>query len=200
LVRSPNRLNMTIPLTTVALPALSLVAAALSGCASPTRNTSTQVSLTALQVVSKATDEQIKSTLGKLKMLEGRWAVTADNGMKGETVFTVSSVGSVVREVMFPDTDHEMTNMYHMDGPCCIATHYCGGNTQPRMMACAPQGNSLNFVLERSSNVSDANVPFMGGLGFTFISPDHIEQRWTNVSATQSSPYFTFTLKRIAAQ
>ncbi len=154
----------------------------------------------ALRVVLKATPQQTDATLGRFKSLEGRWEVTSDNGMKGETVFAVTSVGSAVREVMFPGTEHEMTNMYHMDGPCCIATHYCGGNTQPRMKACSVQGNSLAFALERSSNVSNAAEPFMGGLAFTFISPDHIEQRWTNVTGTTSTPYFTFTLKRIAAK
>jgi|GEM_PF-2250660 len=64
-------------------------------------------------IVKQADEAEISSTLGKLKALEGTWLVASPDGSTGESVFKVTSAGSAVREVMFPATDHEMTNMYH---------------------------------------------------------------------------------------
>ncbi len=52
------------------------------------------------------------------RLAAGKWSVKgSDANMKGEIVFAVSSNDSIVRETMFPGTPHEMTNVYHLDGP-----------------------------------------------------------------------------------
>ncbi len=64
-------------------------------------------------------------------------------------VFKLLSGGSAVRETMFPGTDHEMTNMYHLDGHDLVLTHYCAEGNQSRMRA-KPGGknNVLEFKFE----------------------------------------------------
>ncbi len=36
---------------------------------------------------------------------------------------------------MYPGMEHEMTNMYTLDGNTLVMTHYCAGGNQPRMRA-----------------------------------------------------------------
>ncbi len=81
---------------------------------------------------------------GKLQSMEGTWDATAEQvagePMPGEEQqwvgqheFRVSAAGTVVMETMGPGTDHEMINMYHMDGEDLVLTHYCAGGNQPTM-------------------------------------------------------------------
>src|SRR2546421_11290186 len=107
--------------------ALSLVALiALAGCASTA----------APHAATPATDAQRAALLDRVKQLQGTWEMTDDKGKNQvASVFAVSSNGSVVREIMFPGGPHEMTNVYHMDGPTMVMTHYCAMGNQPRLRA-----------------------------------------------------------------
>ena len=80
----------------------------------------------------------------QLKEMDGTWDATAaqvagepmpdeEGPLKGQHQFTVSAAGTVVMEVMGPGTDHEMINMYHMDGEDLVLTHYCAAGNQPTM-------------------------------------------------------------------
>src|ERR1051325_5418396 len=66
------------------------------------------------------------SMLDTLKSLAGTWEMTTPDGKKLVTEFQVTANGSAVREIMFPGAgDHEMTNMYSLDGDSMLVTHYC---------------------------------------------------------------------------
>ena len=80
----------------------------------------------------------------KLKMMEGTWNAnleqTAGEPHEEEAAplsssheFRVSGAGSVVMEVMGAGSEHEMINMYHMDGEDLVLTHYCAAGNQPTM-------------------------------------------------------------------
>lgn len=180
----------------ITLPVGIAAVALVCGCVAAPKKEQSSGSLKQW-VVPAATESQAAATLGMLKSLAGRWKVTAADGMEGQTEFVVTSAGSAVREIMFPGSDHEMVNMYHMDGACCIATHYCAGNTQPRMKACSRTGNTLVFLLDRASNVTSADTQVMGGLTFELRADGTVEQRWAAFSDAQTSKSMVFNLKRV---
>ena len=78
----------------------------------------------------------------QLKGLAGTWegepegegaeaeAETKEAGVVKHEI-QVSAAGTVVMETMAPGTDHEMINMYHLDGEDLVLTHYCAGGNQP---------------------------------------------------------------------
>lgn len=111
---------------------IAAAAVFIGGCASGKHTRS--------DVVAKASETQTNELLGKVKTLEGEWTLTGPDGQPGSIVFKTSSAGSVVRETMFPGQPHEMTNVYHMDGPTCVVTHYCAAGNQPRMRAAKLDG------------------------------------------------------------
>jgi hypothetical protein len=76
-------------------------------------------------VITDIDEEQREALFAPVRGLEGHWVMDSDE-YPGEFTFTVSSNGSVVREIMFPGTENEMTNMYSLDGNSLIMTHVAG--------------------------------------------------------------------------
>jgi hypothetical protein len=101
-------------------------------------------------------------------------------------------------ETMGPGTDHEMINMYHLDGDDLVVTHYCAGGNQPMMR------------LNRNTSTSDKLVfDFAGGTNFdpsvdehihsaeiTLSDRDHLESAWSAYSGGEEVTVMTFHLAR----
>ncbi|MBX3358158.1 MAG: hypothetical protein KF745_07000 [Phycisphaeraceae bacterium] len=142
--------------------------------------------------------------LDSMKKLAGTWETDdADKDGKpdGVCVFRVSSAGSAIVETMFPGTNHEMTNMYVMDGPDMLVTHYCAGGNQPRMK-CAEQKDPkvFAFTFMDGTNLDPAKGNYMGGLTITMVDDDTITEEWTSFQNGKESPDKTiFHLKRSKA-
>ena len=172
-------------------PGLTLACAALlslAGCASQNAGKA--------QVVGKASEAHTNTLLGQVKTLEGEWIVTGPDGKPGTITFKTSSAGSVVREVMFPGHPHEMTNVYHMDGPTCVVTHFCAIGNQPRMRATKAQGNTIAFNFDSVSNLTAVDDQYMGGLTLTFIDSNHITQTWKHYASGKVDSEVSFDLVR----
>ncbi|RMH11142.1 MAG: hypothetical protein D6695_09815 [Planctomycetota bacterium] len=124
--------------------------------------------------------------LGGIKALEGTWTMLDENGAEiVGTVYKTTAAGSAVQEVMFPGTEHEMVNLYHMDGSDLVVTHYCAAGNQPRMVASeartGPQGERIyRFDFDRVSNLRPEHQYYMGNLTLT-IKGDHLTQTWTSL-------------------
>ncbi|HRQ72636.1 MAG TPA: hypothetical protein PLU35_06375 [Phycisphaerales bacterium] len=119
----------------------------------------------------------------RIAALEGEWEPAADDpGMPYTAVFTVSSAGSVVREIMFPGHAHEMTNLYHMDGPDLVLTHYCAAGNQPRMVARevreTAEGTVYEFDFDSVSNLRPEHDHYMGRMTLTLLHDGTIRQDW----------------------
>lgn len=171
-----------------------IVIGVMSGCASH----QDQASPGQGRVVASATDGQRQSLLERVQSLEGEWTLV--DPQTGEvvtaSVFTTSSGGSTVREVMFPGTSHEMTNMYHMDGSTLVMTHYCAVGNQPRMRATGATGNEIAFKFDSVTNKTSANQHCMGEMTIEFKDADHIVQKWRNVGGDHHGEGATFELAR----
>lgn len=121
-----------------------------------------------------------KDAFAKLRGLEGEWeSQNPETGAWGvSSVIKVTSNGSVVREIMFPGTPSEMTNMYHLDGDSIVATHYCAMGNQPQMRSTQSPSNQMHFVVSSVTNLADSKGMYMGDLKLTFVDADNIVQDW----------------------
>ena len=167
---------MTLPTrTTACIAGIALLA--IAGC-----STSNRAARPTAATASPATAEQKAALLDRVKSLQGTWELPPHDGQPGrEIVFAVTSNGSVVREIMFPGSTEEMTNLYHMDGPTLVATHYCAIGNQPRMRAAAGGPNDpIDLKFDSVTNLSSADQMYMGGLKIVFVDKDHIEEHWTS--------------------
>ena len=175
------------------------VAALLAGCASQQSGSADPHAN--VRVAGVASDAERAALLDKLKGLEGEWQIKDESGnIVTGTVFKVSSNGSTVREIMFPGSDHEMTNMYHMDGHTLVMTHYCAKGNQPRMRSVqTDQANTIHLKFDGVSNLAVAEDYYMGDLKLTLVDADHLVQEWTSFIAgkpTEHNARFELTRKR----
>ena len=124
-----------------------------------------------------------EAAMNKLKSLAGEWSKPADGESPASTiVYSVTSGGSAVREIMFPGTGHEMTNLYHLDGTSIICTHYCAMGNQPRMSAkvcaCDTANKTCAFTFRDGTNMDPAKDDCMGRQEYTFAGPDTLKVQY----------------------
>ena len=168
------------------------VALLLAGCASHAPKSASPA------VVSKASPAQTSDLLDRVKTLDGVWEMTSPDGQKATLVFSTVAGGSAVREVMFPGTPHEMVNMYHMDGPSLVVTHYCAAGNQPRMRATQADGNKIAFKCDSVTNLTDKDEGYMGGLTLEFKDANHFTEHWQHMAKGEvtDGPGFEATRKQ----
>ncbi len=116
--------------------------------------------------------------LDSVKALEGTWESKGPDGAPQLTEFKVTAAGSAVREIMFPGTPHEMTNLYCLDGNALAVTHYCAMGNQPRMRAAARVGNQIPFGMATVSDMEAPDEMYMGELTLVFVDQDHLTEHW----------------------
>ncbi|MCC6320668.1 MAG: hypothetical protein IT438_04435 [Phycisphaerales bacterium] len=140
-----------------------------------------------MTTVVKATPAQQAALLDQIKSLEGEWTSTDEQGKTvTSSVFKVSSAGTAVREIMFPGSSHEMTNLYHMDGPTLLLTHYCAAGNQPHLRARAgAKPGWINFDTDSVSNWSGGNELYMGRMHLEIKDADHIVQHWAHIEGSK---------------
>ena len=130
-------------------------------------------------VVKPASPAEEQALLEPVRKLEGEWVTKDEKGQEVVSVFKPTSNGTAVREIMFVGTPHEMTNVYHMDGPDLVVTHYCAMGNQPRMRAKAGgKPGVLEFTFDGVSNLQKADEPYMGSLTITIVGADTMRQDW----------------------
>lgn len=177
-----------------------LECAAISVCLSSLVLAGCQTTPPARPVVHAATAQEKQATIDRVKSLQGTWNHVNEKGEShGQTVFSVGSGGSTVREVMFPGSGHEMTNMYCMDGEALVCTHYCAMGNQPRMAADAsppPAGETIVFKLVSVSNLRSPDEEYMGEMWLTFKDPNTIQQRWKSFKGNEVKSDLVFTLTK----
>lgn len=154
-----------------------------------------------VKAAGKASDHDRALLLDQIKSLEGEWTMPGEDGKPVvASIFTVSSNGSVVREIMFPGSPHEMTNVYHMDGSDLIMTHYCAMGNQPRMRGDATRQGEVALKFDSVTNLSSPEEAYMGDLKIVIKDADHVEQHWTNYKngkpGTDHNPVFELTRKK----
>lgn len=138
-----------------------------------------------------------------LKGLAGQWSSRApsaegEHAMESRHVFRVSANGSVVMETMHPDTEHEMINMYHVDGDDLVLTHYCAGGNQPQMKLDRSTATSkeLRFDFTGGTNLDPSKDQHIHGAKIVFVDGDHVQSAWTGYQDGAEAGVMVFELAR----
>lgn len=154
------------------------------------------------RVAGKPSD-QAQAAFDRIKGLAGEWQtqMPGSDGQPGPaaiSTFEVTSNGSAVREVMFKGAEHEMTNLYHLDGSSIVVTHYCAMGNQPRMRATNFGSRDIAFAFDGVSNLRDANQGYMGELTLQMDSPTALTQRWRHFGGKEAAEptIITYTRKQ----
>lgn len=134
-----------------------------------------------------------------LKTLAGAWQghiMTAD-GPSGETRFRVTAGGHTLEEVLFPGTDHEMINMYHLVGGELRVTHYCADGTQPQMKLdlAASKPGDLVFAFAGGVNFDPGKDGHIHG-GRLMIEEGRLQEEWSAWSAGKEAGVKKLFLQR----
>ena len=80
-----------------------------------------------------------KTAFAKLKTLKGTWNNKVSEAEHHEpapdtkVIYRLTGAGSALVETDFPDSNHEMVSVYHLDGEDLRLTHYCAAGNQPRL-------------------------------------------------------------------
>lgn len=150
-----------------------------------------------------------QAAFDRLAAMAGTWTGTAAGegeaadaeeasaGMQVTHEFKVSANGSVVMETMNPGTEHEMINMYHLDGDDLVLTHYCAGGNQPRMRIVADESTSdhLVFDYDGGSNLDPSTDGHIHAAQITF-QDDGVESVWFPYDAGEQAGKMAFHLTR----
>jgi hypothetical protein len=131
-----------------------------------------------------------------IKTLEGTWTKPGPDGKPADVVFKTTANGSVVIETMFPGSQHEMVNTYHMDNDRLLVTHYCAQGVQPRMQLVSSNNGVLKFDYFDCTNLKEGEA-HMGGLEIS-INGDQMTEKWGYMKDGKvvSETPFEFTKKQ----
>ena len=110
----------------------------------------------------------------------------------------LSAGGTVVMETMGPGTDHEMINMYHLDGEDLVLTHYCAGGNQPQMKLNmeASSAGLLVFDFAGGTNLDPAVDNHIHSARLQLTDSNHMESVWKAYSGGEEVATMTFHLAR----
>lgn len=110
----------------------------------------------------------------------------------------VSAAGTVVMETMGPGTDHEMINMYHLDGEDLVLTHYCAGGNQPQMRLNRADSSQdlLIFDFAGGTNLDPAVDNHIHSARIELVDSDHLESIWKAHAGGEEVATMTFHLAR----
>ncbi len=140
-----------------------------------------------------------KAALEKLKSLEGSWHATspATGDQQADHEIRVSAAGTVVMETMMAGTDHEMINMYHLDGDDLVLTHYCAGGNQPtmRLDLAKATATELPFVFTGGTNLP-ATAPHIHDAVLTLRDDGTVLSHWTSYAGGEKGEDLVITLRR----
>ena len=154
-----------------------------------------------------AGEVEARGAFDELKSLAGTWhgephgeGEAAGEEHMGDVVheIQVSAAGTVVMEIMGPGTDHEMINMYHLDGEDLVLTHYCAGGNQPtmRLDRDTSTAEELVFVFTGGTNLDPAVDHHIHDAKITMVGGDEIVSFWRGFGGGVETATMTFSLKR----
>jgi len=117
----------------------------------------------------------------RLKGLAGTWNanVTGPGGDKATVEYRVTGAGSVVMETMFAGSDHEMINMFTLDGDTLVATHYCSGDNQPTFRLNAAKSTPNELVFDFTGVTGRNKASYINGVRMRFDDQGKLEEDWS---------------------
>ncbi|MFI5184182.1 MAG: hypothetical protein ACHQNV_07285 [Vicinamibacteria bacterium] len=142
-----------------------------------------------------------KKAFELLKGLAGQWSdkeAKAGEGPVPSIQFLIASGGTVVEEVQFPGSPHEMRSLYYMDGNELVMTHYCGMGNQPHMRLDTAKSSTSQLVFDfvSGTNMDPAKDLHVHSGWIKPDGGDRLEAEWTVYSAAKPAGSHHFSLSR----
>jgi hypothetical protein len=143
-----------------------------------------------------------KEAFAKLKTLKGTWknktssAEHHDAGADPKVTYRLTGAGSALVETDFPDSDHEMVSVYHLDGEELRLTHYCAVGNQPRLKLdrASSSPTRLVFVFDGGTNLDPSKDMHIHGMTLTFQNKDAVETTWESYVGGKPAEIMRFQL------
>ena len=142
-------------------------------------------------------DDKADKGLDALKALAGTW-VSEKPGHDGKpmtTIFKVTSGGTAVEETLFAGSDHEMVDMYTVDGDTLLLTHYCMMGNQPRMQLKRSEKGTMVFEFVNGGNMKSRDEAHMDSVEL-MIDGDKLTEKWTNMADGKTTEVVSFEFKK----
>ncbi len=101
-------------------------------------------------------------------------------------------------ETMNPGTDHEMINMYYLDGDELVLTHYCSAGNQPHMKLdrMASSATELKFDFAGGTNLDPDVDGHVHSAVLTIKDDGSLKSSWTGYDKGKEVAKMHFDLKR----
>lgn len=129
----------------------------------------------------------------RLKSMAGTWKANTmtPDGAPTTVEYRVTASGTAVMETMFAGSEHEMINMYTVDGDAVTATHYCGGN-QPFLRMNAEKSNDKALVFDFVKVAGNTANGYINGVTIRFGDDGKVVEEW---STSSEGPHMTLYLQ-----
>lgn len=150
-----------------------------------------------------------EAAFATLRGMAGSWHGTpealgveaeAEAEMVGQVTheIAVSAAGTVVMETMGPGTEHEMINMYHLDGDDLVLTHYCAGGNQPTMRLDRETSSAERMVFDFTGGTNlDADTDhFIHDMELGILGENRVKSVWNSWADGARAATMIFHLTR----
>jgi len=142
-----------------------------------------------------------KMAFEKLKGLAGEWdgkGGHGDQSIPASVVYRSGSNGTIVTEVLFPGTDHEMMTVYYLQGSDLMATHYCGAGNQPhfKLDLAKSTPTELVFAFDGGTNLDPAKDGHVHDGRIAFTADGQLDNAWSFYMGGEKKGDNTFHLTR----
>jgi hypothetical protein len=145
-----------------------------------------------------------KAAFDRLKTLAGTWksdvseAEHKGHDAENKVTYRLTGAGSALVETVFPDSDHEMISVYHLDGDDLRMTHYCAIGNQPRLKLdrAASTPDKLVFVFDGGTNLDPSKDMHIHGLVMTFQKDGVVDSAWNSQAGGKNAGTIHFKLSR----
>lgn len=138
-----------------------------------------------------------------LKGLAGEWTGTAGKDNIPATVtYRIGSHGTVVTEMLFPDTDHEMMTVYFVQGKDLVANHYCAGGNQPHFKLDLAKSTlkELVFAFDGGTNLDPNKDMHVHDGSIKLVGDGKLEASWSSYFRGEKQSSHDFHLTRVVGK
>jgi hypothetical protein len=139
-----------------------------------------------------------RQALDRIKTLVGTWEgnIGAPDGPKGSVRYELTGGGHIVKETLFPETDHEMLTIYHLDGETLLATHYCSSGNAPLMKLEKATPQELSFGFSGGANLDPAKDVHIHSGRLRWADGGGLQSEWDDYKGAQHQMTHKFFLSR----
>ena len=139
-----------------------------------------------------------RQALERIKGLAGTWEgnIGKPDGPPGSVRYELTGGGHIVKETLFPGTDHEMLSVYHLDGDALVVSHYCAMGNAPMMKLGRATEKELSFDFAGGANLDPAKDVHIHSGRLRWADDGRLESEWDVYAGAQPRMTHKFFLTR----